>query len=225
MSTISFDCVEANTYLTHFVERILPSDCICVSLMLDRDTDHLYLIRLEKGLEPLLIKLDYKHRFSDEFRQMMTDNDSSMKQSDRRKFWHLRNDLNRGLIKFLNDLETNVFGRYRMLLLGSFGEDEKPEQTAIGDFKKRFGSSVSLNSERLLCLKIIMLGLDQLTPEQIQAELKQNFESTHVVEMEKWFSDVLRPRLVCKKRKHVCLIVDKVNNNFLFFFCFHNIFY
>lgn len=216
MSTISFDCVEANTYLSHFLERILPSDCICVSLMLDRDTNHLYLIRLEKGLEPLLIKLDYDFtRYSDEFRTIMTDNDSSMKQSDRRKFWNLRNELNRGLKNYLTELETNVFGRNRMLLLGSFGVDEKPENSTIQEFKKRF-PSISPTAERLLCLKIIILGIDRFMPEQIQAELKQNFDSSHVADIEKWLSDVVRSRLVGQKRKHVCLIVDRVEiTNFL----------
>lgn len=214
MSTISFDCVEANTYLSQFLERILPSDCICVSLMLDRDTNHLYLIRLEKNLEPLLIKLDYDFtRYSDEFRTIMTDNDSSMKQSDRRKFWNLRNELNRSLKNYLNELETNVFGRNRMLLLGSFGVDEKPENSTIQEFKKRF-PTISATAERLLCLKIIILGIDRFTPEQIQAELKQNFDSPHVAEIEKWISDVVRSRLVGQKRKHVCLIVDRVKMTF-----------
>lgn len=210
MSTISFDCVEANTYLSNFVERILPSDCICVSLMLDRDTSHLYLIRLERGHEPLLIQLDYDARYNDDFRTMMHENDTSMKQSDRRKFWNSRTDLNRNLKVYLRALETNVFGRYRMLLLGSYGADDEAESWMLADFKRRFG--VTLTKDRSLSLKIIMLGcVDHLTRDQIQAELKLNFDSSLVPDIEKWINNIVMPRLAIQKRKHVCLIVDRVN--------------
>lgn len=212
MSTISFDCVDEHNYLRQFVERILPNDCICVSLMLDRDTDHVYLIRLERGLEPMLIKLNYERRYNEEFRQIMSENDASMKCTDRRKFWNVRNGLNRTLKSFLGELEANVFGRHRVLLLGSFGVDERLEQSVLDEFKRRF-FTVTLTKDRLLCLKLILLGLDRTTTsEQICTELRFNFETSHISEIERWISESVKPRVIGLSRKHVCLIVDRVIN-------------
>lgn len=218
MNTISFESTEAADYLSQFLSRILPSDCICVSLLLERDTDLLYLVRLEKSVEPMLIKLKFQRRFLDEFRSIMSENDASMKQSDRRKFWNVRNALNKKLVTYLSELETTVFGRCRALLLGSYvavgggaGLSLSSDEGISSEFKRRFSSSaVQLTSERLMCLKLIVLALDQYTLEQIRDELKTCFESACVGDVENWLIEVVKPKVAGLKRKHVCLIVDRV---------------
>lgn len=213
MNTISFESASSNSasdYLSHFLKEILPSDCVCVSLMLDRESDWLYLIRLEKDVEPLLVKLKYQRRFSDEFRQIMSENDVSMKESDRKKFWNARNSLNKRLSAYLQELEDKVFGHYRSLLIGSYGDDATVEKTTEKEFKRKFAHLMSLTDERLLTIKCVSLGIDRTAPELIREQLKASFDSIHVPEIEKWLCDVLKPKLAGLKRKHVCLIVDRV---------------
>ena len=209
MTSISFNCIDVQEYLVNFLEKFLPSDFVCVSLILDPDANNLYLIRLEKDFDPILRKLQFDKKFTDSFRQIMIENDVSMKQLDRHKFWTTRNLLNNKLFSFLNELEKNVLGKYKTLMLGSFGDDGELEKKFIADFRKQF-ANVAYNQEKIECLKLILLGLNNFTQDQVSSLLKTEF-GEQTSQHEKWIMSNIKPRIASVKRKHVCLMVDRVN--------------
>lgn len=208
MSSVSFNCAEIKDYLEHFLENVLPPDFVCVSLILDPETNNFYLIRLEKDFEPILRKLTYDKKYTENFRQIMMENDISMKQSDRTKFWTTRNLLNKRLSMYLHELENNVLGKYNAFMLGSFGEDSELEKKWIASFKKQF-TNVTYTREKIECLKLIMLGLNYYTQDHIGLILKSDF-GEQTAEYEKWIVNNIKPKTVGIKRKHVCLMVDRV---------------
>jgi hypothetical protein len=198
-------------YLNNFLSKILPSDCVVISLMLS-EQDDLYLIRIEKACEPLLVRLKLSRSYVDEFKVIMVENDKSMKILDRNKFWSNRNALNKKLNKFLDDLENRVFAHHKSHLLGSFVELSL--DAFVSKFKAHFGIE-SLSADKCEFLKTILLGLEFFSDEELLEAFRcESFEKTNdpkiINEYISYLVTHVKPKLSDAKRKHVCLLVDKV---------------
>jgi hypothetical protein len=214
-----------SSYLQNFVKNLLPEDLCVLALVLVPDEMDLYLIRLEKNAPPLLTKFKYDQRFTDEFKQIMAENDKSMKQSDRNIFWTTRNFLNKKLSNFVNELEESVFANKKALLLGSYVDFDV--EVMLDEFKKEFrlvsgaaaGASVSsaasrMNSESDQLLRNILLGVEFYSVDDLKGILRSVFGSKvserSVEAYLAYFVNVIKPKVTGAKRKHVCLLNDKV---------------
>ncbi len=101
------------------IEKLMPNNCVVTALVLV-DMNTLCVVRVEKGVEPILYKLKYEQRFSDEFKQIIAENDLSMKMKSSLKFWKTRKMLNQWLAAFSEELDNKVLSFACGLLLGSF---------------------------------------------------------------------------------------------------------
>lgn len=202
LSNLSFN---SGNHLDEFIENILPESCVVISLVLG-ESDDLYLTRFEAKNNPILIKLKYNKKLNDEFRTIMVENDRSMKQSDRNKFWSSRSALNKKLDSYLEEFESTVFSFYKSLLLGSF--IDLSIDKIIEDFKKKFFSNSKLNKNQENLLRLLILGLEEYTFEDILNCLK-NFSSDSIGEFAEYFFTQIKPKIQNAKRKHVCLLIDK----------------
>lgn len=208
IQSLSFSCSSNREYFSNFLQNILPDDCVVVGLLLG-DADDLYLIRIEKSLDPVLIKLKFNRKYLDEFKQLMVENDRSMKQSDRNKFWSSRNALNKKLNNYLDELESRVFSYYKSYLLGSYLNYDL--ENFINKFKEYFNIE-TMSREKVNSLKMIFLGLEFFTNDELTSALKNEFEKSDIRmdDFILYLMTSVRPKLADAKRKHVCLLVDKV---------------
>lgn len=203
LSNLSFN---SGNHLDEFIEKILPDSCVVISLVLG-ESDDLYLARFEAKNSPVLIKLKYNKNLIDEFKTIMIENDRSMKQSDRNKFWSSRSALNKKLNSYLEEFESSVFSFYKSLLLGSFIDFNI--EKIIDEFKKKFFPNSKLNKNQENLLRLLILGLEQFTFEDTVNCLTIDFSSEPINEFAEYFFINIRPRLQNAKRKHVCLLIDK----------------
>jgi separase len=203
-SSLSFNEMDSQ-YLFNFVGRVLPSNSVAVALVLNNMND-LFIIRLERDCEPFFYELKYNQKYNESFKQIMIENDLSMKQTDRTKFWSTRNTLNKRLYKFLEDLESNVFtGVSKALLLGSYLNLDMKQ--LVRSFKRDLRiASLTESQERLI--SVVLLGIEYLTTSELTGALRQEFSDSQVDK----FSDYLLVKkidLAKEKRKHICLLIDK----------------
>lgn len=203
LSNLSFN---SGNHLDEFIEKVLPENCVVISLVLG-ESDDLYLCRFEAKNNPILIKLKYDKNLSDEFKTIMIENDRSMKQSDRNKFWSSRSALNKKLNSYLEEFESSVFKRYKSLLLGSYIDFNI--EYIIEEFKKRFFRNSKLNKNQEKMLKVVILGLEQFSIQDILNCLMFEFDSELINEYAHYFLINIRPKILYAKRKHVCLLIDK----------------
>ncbi len=215
IKSIAFKNSADMNYLQSFMKSMLPKDLCVLALVLVPEEMDLYLIRLEKSIPPLLTKFKYNRKYTDEFKQIMIDNDKSMKQSDRNKFWTSRNALNKKLNTFMTELEENVFASKKAAFLGSYVDFDSEKM--LGEFKEQFGlgSSSKMNNETDQLLKNVFLGVEFYTSEEIKSILRSIFGSKTdeklIDSYLNYFVDVVKPTLTGAKRKHVCLLNDKVS--------------
>lgn len=205
MNSLSFDSLNSN-YLNKFVNEILPNNCVVVGLVLS-DMNDLYIIRLERSKDPFLYKLKYNQKYNEEFKQIMNENDRSMKQSDRAKFWSARNSLNKRLYTFLADLEENIFSFSKSLLLGSYIEKDL---NYLLELLKKDLKLTFLNQNQTTLLEIILLGVEIYSVEEIRNGLKNEFKEAQIDEILYYLLEK-KEEFSNFKRKHVCLLIDKVN--------------
>jgi len=190
------------------IEKMMPKNCVATALILV-EMKTLCVVRVEKGVEPILYRLKYEQRYSEEFKQIIAENDLSMKTSERLKFW---TRLNQRLAAFSEELDTKVLSYARGLLLGSFTTVEVSHM--IEKLRKDVGIE-SLSSEQNSLLYMVLTGLEFLENQ----EIREAVESVFKKDVERIFNCLveLKPKLTDLPRKHVCLLVDKVN-----FFLFTN---
>lgn len=203
LSNLAFNTKD---YFDEFINKIIPENCVVISLVLN-DKDDLYLIRLESRKEPILVKLKYDKKFSEEFKTIMIENDCSMKQSDRNKFWSSRRSLNKKLNTFLEEFETSVFSFYKSLLLGSYVDINL--EKLIDEFKSYFSLNTCLTKTQENLLRLTYLGLEHYSDEDIANCLRIEFKLDKVLEFSEYLIKNVKPKLQASKRKHVCLLIDK----------------
>lgn len=186
------------------IEKMLPNNFVVVSLVLV-DFSTLYAVRLESGNEPFYYRLKYDRKYTEEFKQIIAENDRSMKQSDRNKFWSTRSQLNSRLAAFTEEIEKNVLSYAKALLLGSFKEFN------LDKFIERIKSELSLvnlTKSQTNLLKLIVGGLEYLDSKLIRQGLKTEFDDAKLDTITNYLVD-RKAKLSGLKRKHVCLLVDK----------------
>lgn len=211
-SSLSFNSDLSSEYLSNFVNHILPESSVVVALVLSNMND-LYIIRLERNEEPDYYQLKYDQKYNEQFKQLMLENDLSMKQSDRNKYWNTRTILNKRLHSFLEELEADVFrDTSKALLLGSYVNHDI--QILIRSFKKDLKIS-TLNENQIKLLKSIFLGIEHLTSEEITLSLKREFAENLIEKCSLYLSD-RKTEMSSAKRKHVCLLIDKVKNTSIY---------
>lgn len=147
--------------------------------------------------------MKYDQKYSEEFKEIIAENDRSMKQSERLKFWTSRNLLNQRLISFSEELDKKVLAYAKGLLLGSFTEVDI--ERLIDRIVKK--SSVGkLTSEQRSLIRMLLIGLEHLDDQEIKEALATQFEddslAKYIVEYKLSLTEL--------PRKHVCLLVDKV---------------
>ena len=201
-SSLSFNSSVAGHDFLNKIEKQLPSSCVASALVLV-DAKTLYVIRLEKGEEAFLFKLKYSQKYSDEFKQIIAENDRSMKQSERLKFWTSRNLLNSKLAAFSESLDKNVLSFAKGMLLGSFTNFDL--NRFIEKLKKEL--KLSLTTEQLHLLKVMLIGLEHLDLQEMREGLCTEFQETEALLQ---YLSVNKVNLTGLPRKHVCLLVDKV---------------
>lgn len=150
-----------------------------------------------------MYKMKYDQKYSEEFKEIIAENDRSMKQSERLKFWTSRNLLNQRLISFSEELDKKVLAYAKGLLLGSFTEVDI--ERLIDRIVKK--SSVGkLTSEQRSLIRMLLIGLEHLDDQEIKEALATQFEddslAKYIVEYKLSLTEL--------PRKHVCLLVDKV---------------
>jgi len=205
-SSLSFNSDLNSEYLSNFIKHILPDNSVVVALVLNNVND-LFIVRLERNTEPDYYQLKYDQKYNENFKQIMLENDLSMKQSDRNKYWNTRNILNKRLNTFLEELEADLFRETsKALLLGSYVDYDM--QKLIASFKKDLKAS-SLSESQTKLLKIIFLGIEHLTNEEISKALKREFSENLIVKYSSYLMGK-KSELASRKRKHVCLLIDKV---------------
>jgi len=187
------------------IEKLMPNNCVVTALVLV-DMKTLCVVRVEKGVEPILYKLKYEQKYSDEFKQIIAENDLSMKTSESLKFWTSRKLLNQRLAAFSEELDNKVLSYARGLLVGSFTTVD------VGQMIEKVGKDVgaeSFSSEQNSLLYMVMTGLEFLEGQEIREALETVFRK----DVEKILNCLveLKPKLTDLPRKHVCLLVDKVN--------------
>lgn len=160
---------------------------------------------LLKGIEPVLYKLKYDQKYSDEFKQIIAENDISMKQSERLKFWSTRNQLNQRLATFSENLDHEVLSYGKGLLLGSFTNTDIDILVEKMRKELRMGA---LNQDQKSLLRVLMVGLEHLSLQEIKEGLKTEF-SEGITEAANYLIEN-KAKLSNLPRKHVCLLVDKV---------------
>lgn len=195
------------------IEHLLPASCVVTALVLCNDMKTLCVIRLEKDIEPVLHKLKYEQKYTEEFKQIITENDRSMKQSERLKFWTSRNLLNQKLATFTEDLDRKVLGYARGLLLGTFTTLDIGQ--LCDKFTKDLGLGVLTNEQRNL-VRILLIGLEYSESKEVREALETEFRSD-VEKIHAWIME-RKVKLSDLPRKHVCLLVDKVWNKLMNFF-------
>ena len=205
-SSLSFNSDLGSEYLSNFINNILPDNSVVVALVLNNMND-LYIVRLERNVEPDYYQLKYDQKYNENFKQLMLENDLSMKQSDRNKYWNTRNILNKRLNTFLEELEADIFrDTSKGLLLGSYVNHDM--QNLIRSFKKDLKFS-SLNENQTKLLRIIFLGIEHLTSEELTGALKKEFPENLIEKCSSYLSEK-KTEMTLAKRKHVCLLIDKV---------------
>ena len=213
VNSISFKHSSDLNHIQSFMQRLLPKDLCVLALVLVPEEMDLYLVRLEKSVRPFISKFKYNRKYTDEFKQIMIENDKSMKQSDRNKFWNSRNSLNTRLSAFVNEIETSVFASKKALFMGSYVDFDT--EAIIEEFRKKLGASVIMErgGENEQLVWSVLLGLEFYSSEDLRNILKTIFSGNEkVVEIAfNFLNDVIKPRLEGAKRKHVCLLNDKVS--------------
>jgi hypothetical protein len=190
--------------LINFVEKILPHSCVVVALVLI-DSNQLCLIRLEVGNEPHSYMIKFDQKYIEEFKQIIAENDKTMKESERAKFWTSRSALNAKLSNFLLDLETNVLGYHKSLLLGSY------KNINLSQLTEKLCNHLKLTNlkpKQLNTLKLILVGIQQLSNKEVHDALRNEFEESKIDMILNHLNDY-QLKLVNQPRKHICLLVDK----------------
>lgn len=196
--------------LDGFVNQTLPPDLCVLSLILSPDERDLILVRLERGEKVVVAKFKYDTNYAVVFKHLMQENEKSMKLSDKNLFWSNRNQLNRRLCEFIDDVEEQVFGKSHMkgLLLGGYSDYKLNE--LLGQIKLKLTKESFQQNEQLL--RSLLLCIESYSKAEIKQILSTTFEDTSksIDSIANYLETEFRPKLTGAKRKHVCLLVDKV---------------
>ena len=211
-------------YLTNLQTQI-PANWTIISLILNEN--NLYLVRLELNSEPFLFKLkNFNPDVIEKFNQIIQDNDGSMKQNERTKFWTTRNLLNKRLIEYLYEIDDTLFDYARYFLLGSYSNANLIEECKheMKTFYKKFGLSpikLTLEQKQVIYLLFNVLFDDEILNEKTtKYKFKQHindafkyakFSPKQCETFISYISETYLNNLTRKKiqRKHVCLLIDK----------------
>ena len=151
----------------------------------------------------MLCKVKYDQKYSEEFKQIIAENEKSMKQSERLKFWTTRNLLNQRLVSFSEELDKKVLSYAKGLLLGSFTEVDL-ERLIDRLIKKQCMNKLTPDQRSLI--RMILIGLEHLDEQEVNEALSTQFDDEslcrHIIEYKLSLTEL--------PRKHVCLLVDKV---------------
>jgi hypothetical protein len=151
----------------------------------------------------MLCKVKYDQKYSEEFKQIIAENEKSMKQSERLKFWTTRNLLNQRLVSFSEELDKKVLSYAKGLLLGSFTEVDL-ERLIDRLIKKQCMNKLTPDQRSLI--RMILIGLEHLDEQEVKEALSTQFDDEslcrHIIEYKLSLTEL--------PRKHVCLLVDKV---------------
>jgi hypothetical protein len=151
----------------------------------------------------MLCKVKYDQKYSEEFKQIIAENEKSMKQSERLKFWTTRNLLNQRLVSFSEELDKKVLSYAKGLLLGSFTEVDL-ERLIDRLIKKQCMNKLTPDQRSLI--RMILIGLEHLDEQEVKEALSTQFDD------ESLCRNIIEYKLSLTElpRKHVCLLVDKV---------------
>lgn len=131
-----------------------------------------------------------------------------MKQVDRNKFWTTRSLLNNRLQTFTEEIENNVLSFAKPLLMGSF-KDFNMEK-----FIDRLKSDLKLGSttkSQHNLIKMVTLGVDILEDHEMKNALNTEFDESESDLITEYVLEK-KTKMAGLKRKHVCLLVDKVSS-------------
>ena len=119
LKVVSFNKNSLYEFYESIIETAIPEDWTIIAFVLN--DNQLYLVRLERNAEPFLLKLKgFYQLYLENFKTIIRENYASMNEKDELKFWQKRSDLNVRLIAYLKDLDENLLGFCRYLLLGSY---------------------------------------------------------------------------------------------------------
>ena len=226
VNVISFNKKSLFQFYFTNIQTQVPSNWTIISLIMNEN--QLYLVRIERNLEPFLFKLQkFSPDLIEKFKKLIAENDESMKQNDRCKFWSLRNQLNKRLIEYLNELDDKLFNFARYFLIGSYSNKnviEKCEQE-IKLFYKKFvlsPSKLTLKQKQIIYILFNVLFDDEILNEKMSSsKVRQQFHDAFSYakfsgkQCESFSNYLLETYLSAPseikniKRKHVCLLIDK----------------
>lgn len=208
---LGFNSFTLETFYNEYVPKNLPNDWCVVSFVLLENMD-LYLIRLEKE-ENSLIKIKYNQKFIDSFKEIITDNDLSMKESEKARFWSFRNAINTRLIQFLSDLEENVFSFAKIYLFGSYLTKHQNEiQNEIDIFVARVKLKGLTRIQRQSISLLFNYGdfsNKKLIQETLEYAKFNEDQIEYCLDYFKQNADRLGEQFSTFKRKHVVFLIDK----------------
>ena len=201
---LTFDSSSSISLLSK-IENNLPNDYVVVALVLV-DLNELYLVRIEFGFEPILYKAKYSQKIVEEFKQIISENDRSMKQQDRVKFWASRGLLNNRLANFVDELDKNVLSYGKSLLLGTYKNINLNKFLDKIKVELKLGT---LDKSQLAQLRLVFNGLEYLNSKEMKDALKTLFSEARTESIVTYLNEC-KTKFTGLPRKHVCLLVDKV---------------
>ncbi len=188
----------------------------------DDATQDLYFIRIEKNTEPFIHKLNYDTKYLKQFKQIISESDASMKQSERVKFWQVRSQTNENMIGFLNNVQDQIFSYAKYYLLGSLYD---PKSNLPNGMPKSFQDELDIVYEKLglngknsaIEQKQIIFHLMNSYEHVDRNLLKKAFKQANLNEKQYKLFDAHLAKIGSKlkelastfRRKHICLLIDK----------------
>jgi hypothetical protein len=135
LNAISFNKTSLFKYYEKSIQTQIPEDWTIISFIIN--DSQLYLLRLERNRVPFLFKLEnFNEKVLEKFKKIIKENEASMKQNDKKKFWEIRRALNKRLIEYLKEIDKNLFDFARYFLLGSYSD--KKVMKKCGEEIKKF---------------------------------------------------------------------------------------
>ena len=230
LKVVSFNKNSLYEFYESSIETAIPEEWTIIAFVLN--DNQLYLVRLERNAEPFLLKLvGFNQQYLEKFKLIIREYYASVNED---KFWNFgkftkrwktRGDLNHHLIAYLKDLDENLFGFCRYLLLGSYLDKTtiKKCEDEIRKFYDSFSikmSDLSAEQKQIVgCIFNFLLDEEimeqEVTQENIIKHLKSAFEFIGFTD-NKRFVDYIIQNFIDKKtlrtrdikRKHVCLLID-----------------
>jgi separase len=226
LNAITFNKKSIFKYYEKSIQTQIPEDWTIISFIIN--DSQLYLLRLERNRVPFLFKLEnFNEKVLEKFKQIIKENDASMKQNDKKKFWEIRGALNKRLIEYLKDIDKNLFDFARYFLLGSYSDKKvmKKCEEEIKKFYDKFGLKLEglAIDQKQIVFYIFNFLFDgkilnqELTQKRLQENLKSAFKYAKFNEndCDKFYEYIYDNyingdfKMGKLKRNHVCLLIDK----------------